>query len=120
MVGGEHDHGAVEHGAGAQRIEQATELRIEEAHFSVVARAHECGVERVRAQPRVRGHVVARDALARAREAFERAAMLLQSRQGELVAEELRLAQQALGEITGEFDNEALLGEIFGSFCIGK
>jgi tRNA modification GTPase len=39
---------------------------------------------------------------------------------GELVAEELRLAQQALGEITGEFTSEDLLGRIFTSFCIGK
>ena len=38
----------------------------------------------------------------------------------ELVAEELRWAQTALGEITGEFTNEDLLGEIFRSFCIGK
>jgi tRNA modification GTPase len=38
----------------------------------------------------------------------------------ELFAEELRLAQRALGRITGEFDAEALLGEIFGRFCIGK
>ena len=39
---------------------------------------------------------------------------------GELLAEDLRQAQQALNEITGEFDNEDLLGEIFSSFCIGK
>ena len=39
---------------------------------------------------------------------------------GELVAEELRTAQQALGEITGEFSSEDLLGRIFASFCIGK
>jgi tRNA modification GTPase len=38
----------------------------------------------------------------------------------ELFAEELRLAQHALGEITGEFTSEDLLAEIFGSFCIGK
>lgn len=39
---------------------------------------------------------------------------------GELVAEELRLAQQTLGEITGEFSSDDLLGKIFSSFCIGK
>ena len=39
---------------------------------------------------------------------------------GELLAEELRLAQQALGEITGEMMPDDLLGEIFSSFCIGK
>ena len=39
---------------------------------------------------------------------------------GELAAEELRLAQRTLGEITGEFSNEDLLGRIFSSFCIGK
>jgi tRNA modification GTPase len=32
----------------------------------------------------------------------------------------LRLAQRALGEITGEVTVEDLLGEIFSSFCIGK
>jgi tRNA modification GTPase len=38
----------------------------------------------------------------------------------ELFAEELRLAQEALGEITGKFTTEDLLGEIFSRFCIGK
>jgi tRNA modification GTPase len=38
----------------------------------------------------------------------------------DLLAEELRLAQQALGEITGEFSADDLLGEIFSRFCIGK
>ena len=38
----------------------------------------------------------------------------------ELAAEELRLAQQSLELITGRFDSEDLLGEIFSSFCIGK
>ncbi|NDL65877.1 tRNA uridine-5-carboxymethylaminomethyl(34) synthesis GTPase MnmE [Acerihabitans arboris] len=39
---------------------------------------------------------------------------------GELLAEELRLAQRALSEITGEFSSDDLLGRIFSSFCIGK
>jgi len=38
----------------------------------------------------------------------------------ELIAEELRLAQNSLSEITGEFSSDDLLGEIFSSFCIGK
>lgn len=39
---------------------------------------------------------------------------------GELLAEELRISQQYLNEITGEFTSDDLLGEIFSSFCIGK
>ena len=38
----------------------------------------------------------------------------------ELLAEELRMAQKSLGEITGEFSADDLLGEVFGRFCIGK
>ena len=38
----------------------------------------------------------------------------------DLLAEELRLAQNALGAITGEFSSDDLLGVIFSSFCIGK
>ena len=39
---------------------------------------------------------------------------------GELLAEDLRQAQDALSEITGEFTPDDLLGRIFSSFCIGK
>lgn len=42
------------------------------------------------------------------------------NRQFELLAEELRLAQNALSKITGEFSADDLLGEIFSRFCIGK
>jgi tRNA modification GTPase len=45
---------------------------------------------------------------------------LLESRAGELLAEELRLAQAALGEITGAVSSDDLLGRIFSEFCIGK
>lgn len=41
-------------------------------------------------------------------------------RAGELLAEDLRLAQQSLTEITGEFTADDLLGKIFSQFCIGK
>ncbi|MEO8342534.1 MAG: tRNA uridine-5-carboxymethylaminomethyl(34) synthesis GTPase MnmE [Gallionella sp.] len=42
------------------------------------------------------------------------------SARAELFAEELRLAQRALNEISGEFTSDDLLGEIFSRFCIGK
>jgi tRNA modification GTPase len=45
---------------------------------------------------------------------------LVSQRAGELAAEELQQAQQALGEITGRYSSDDLLGAIFGSFCIGK
>jgi tRNA modification GTPase len=39
---------------------------------------------------------------------------------GEILAEELRICQQELDQITGEFTSDDLLGKIFSSFCIGK
>ncbi len=61
-------------------------------------------------------------ALRRTREHLERAAELAAQRDAalDLFAEELRLAHDALGEITGAFTADDLLGEIFGRFCIGK
>jgi tRNA modification GTPase len=61
------------------------------------------------------------DALERARSLFEVAeARLGEKSSFELVAEELRQAHQALGEITGEVTSDALLGAVFATFCIGK
>jgi len=61
------------------------------------------------------------DALERAFAALGRAqTRLAVDNAGELVAEELRAAQDALGEITGVFATEDLLAQIFSSFCIGK
>jgi len=52
---------------------------------------------------------------------LDSAADVLQAtRAGELAAEELRQAQYALGEITGTYSSDDLLGAIFSSFCIGK
>ncbi len=61
------------------------------------------------------------DALRRARAHVESARRLLVERHaGELVAQELRDAHRALGEIAGEVSSDDLLGRIFSSFCIGK
>ncbi len=60
------------------------------------------------------------DALEQAAGALITADEQLAARAGELAAEELRQAQNALSEITGEFTSEDLLGRIFSSFCIGK
>jgi tRNA modification GTPase len=57
-------------------------------------------------------------ALSQAKECLLRAST--NSNQMELFAEELRLAQEALSKITGEFSSDDLLGEIFSRFCIGK
>jgi tRNA modification GTPase len=46
--------------------------------------------------------------------------VLEESNAGELLAEELKLAQETLGTITGEFSSDDLLGRIFSEFCIGK
>jgi tRNA modification GTPase len=63
----------------------------------------------VQALQKTRDHLLrARDNLADSAPAFE------------LLAEELRLAHDRLGEITGQFSADDLLGEIFGRFCIGK
>lgn len=60
-------------------------------------------------------------ALEQASEAVARAEVqLVEFNAGELMAEELRIAQDALGQITGRFTPDDLLGEIFSSFCIGK
>ena len=76
-------------------------------------------------QPAGEGAFIARrrhlDAIRRARDLLLQGKTQLKlSHAGELLAEDLRLAQQALAEITGEFTSDDLLGRIFSSFCIGK
>jgi len=61
------------------------------------------------------------DALIRAKQHVEQGAEnFRRTRALELFAEDLRLAQEVLSEVTGEFGSDDLLGEIFRSFCIGK
>ena len=61
------------------------------------------------------------DALNRAREHFDTGRNALDTdHAGEILAEELRLAQDALSAITGAFTSDDLLGRIFAEFCIGK
>lgn len=60
------------------------------------------------------------DALQRALEQLDTAKAQLETHTGELLAEDLRQAQNMLGEITGYVSSDELLGRIFSSFCIGK
>jgi tRNA modification GTPase len=76
-------------------------------------------------ESRAQGKYIARrrhlEAIDQAEGHLEKAHVNLhETKAGELAAEELSLAQQALSSITGEFSNEDLLGRIFADFCIGK
>ena len=85
------------------------------AHLKDCVGFHPSGVGALSARAR---HL---DALRRARAHVDEAHRLLVERHaGELVAEELTEAQRALGDITGDVSSDDLLGQIFGSFCIGK
>ena len=64
-----------------------------------------------------RRHLMALDKVERC---LQQASGQLRAGAGELLAEDLRAAQQHLGEITGAVSSDELLGEIFSSFCIGK
>ncbi|GAB1262916.1 tRNA uridine-5-carboxymethylaminomethyl(34) synthesis GTPase MnmE [Aurantivibrio plasticivorans] len=70
------------------------------------------------------GHFTARrrhlDALRRAQCFLDTGKQQLRAGAGELLAEDLRQAQECLGEITGQMTPDELLGRIFSSFCIGK
>ncbi len=100
---------------------------------AAISAKQQTGLENLRTQLKVaagfatgeEGGFIARrrhlDALQRANEHLSHAiAVMNSSRAGELVAEELHLMQDALGEITGKVSSDALLGRIFSSFCIGK
>lgn len=93
-------------GVGIERL-------IDELHRRAGMQGAESGVFSARTR-----HV---EALQAARTRLDAAVLRLRERQlPELAAEELKDALTALGEITGEFSNEDLLGRIFSNFCIGK
>ncbi len=75
-------------------------------------------------QANTEGNFMARrrhlEALKQAQSALLTSMNYAQQQQSELLAEELRLAQQALGEITGQVTADDLLGRIFSTFCVGK
>jgi len=104
--------------AGAMRISAKTGEGLEALRAELLRHAglEGAGEDVVIARER---HMVA---LERATVAVEAANLLLNSAEPplELLAEELRGAQDALNTITGEFSADDLLGEIFGRFCIGK
>ncbi len=81
--------------------------------------------QRMGYQSNTEGSFIARrrhiTALEQTQSAVENAEIQLKTfNAGELMAEELKLAQEALGQITGRYTPDDLLGEIFSSFCIGK
>lgn len=97
---------SAKYGEGIEELKQALKQRMgyqSEAESTFIAR---------------RRHLHALD---ETKEAVDRAEIQLKEfNAGELMAEELRIAQEALGRITGAFTADDLLGEIFSSFCIGK
>jgi tRNA modification GTPase len=89
-----------------------------------VAEFRELLKQRMGLQNNTEGSFLARrrhlDALQQAQMALDNGLANILAYQNELLAEDLRLAQQALSEITGKFTADDLLGQIFSSFCIGK
>ena len=102
----------------AARVSALTGAGLTELESAIVERATHGPAIREDAFMARRRHL---SALARALAALDRAqSRLIVDHAGELVAEELREAQDALGEITGGLATEDLLAHIFSSFCIGK
>jgi tRNA modification GTPase len=103
-------------GPGLLAVSAATGAGLDElrAHLAALAGPAETTGSAFSARAR---HVAA---LRRASAHLEQARARLVRPDPELAAEELRAAQQALGEVVGQLSNDELLGEIFSRFCIGK
>jgi tRNA modification GTPase len=106
----------------AREVDGRLETRVSAKSGAGMDMLRACILQAVGWRPAEEAQFMARErhlrALQQADAALARAAS--QARAIELFAEELRLAQQSLGEITGQFSADDLLGEIFSRFCIGK
>lgn len=103
-------------GAGFQLVSAETGAGLEELRQAIRDRAG--FVPRSNLFTARKRHLLAlKDALASAGQAR---ALAVDTLAGELIAEELKAVHQALGDIVGLMSSDALLGEIFSSFCIGK
>ncbi|PID66035.1 MAG: tRNA uridine-5-carboxymethylaminomethyl(34) synthesis GTPase MnmE [Gammaproteobacteria bacterium] len=92
---------------------QGIDVLIEKIADKIIGKHSEEGVFSARER-----HI---NALQQARQHIDTASDFIQSlATAELVAEELRLAHNALGEMTGDYRSDDLLGAIFSSFCVGK
>ncbi|MEA9708414.1 tRNA uridine-5-carboxymethylaminomethyl(34) synthesis GTPase MnmE [Xanthomonas campestris] len=104
--------------ADAIAVSAVTGQGLEHLHTRLRELALGDGIESVDGEFSARTRHV--DALHRAEQHADAAYLELRYEQLELAAEELRLAHEALGEITGKLSADDLLGKIFSSFCIGK
>ncbi|MEL0093086.1 MAG: tRNA uridine-5-carboxymethylaminomethyl(34) synthesis GTPase MnmE, partial [Pseudomonadales bacterium] len=116
-----------------QDLKALSQVAIELDHVALVSMTEPAGLETLRTvivratenlfqgESRFSARERHVQALSSARRCIDDALLALESGQpGELVAEDLRRTQMALGEITGQVTSDALLGRIFSSFCIGK
>ena len=105
-------------GEHAVHVSAATGQGLDRLHHRLRALAGDHAVEGSEGEFSARTRHV--DALHRAAAHAAGAALQLRHEQLELAAEELRLAHEALGEITGRISADDLLGHVFSTFCIGK
>ena len=116
-----------------QDLKALSQLATDLDHVALVSMTEPAGLERLRTvivratenlflgESRFSARERHVQALSSAHRSIGDALLALESGQpGELVAEDLRRTQMALGEITGQVTSDALLGRIFSSFCIGK
>ncbi len=102
---------------GAVAVSAKTKQGLSELESAILERLGEAGL----GGEVLLSHLRHYESFVRAQEALEGALGLLEAGGGtELIAEELRAAQHAIGEITGDITPDEVLGVIFSRFCIGK